>query len=72
MEIAEAVEKMNEQNMFIDSVQHVQQVLKQEYGIDAKAKDVGHVMRDDLQMRYRKVVGVSIHSNSAKNIVLRQ
>lgn len=29
-------------------------------------------MKFDLGMRYKKVVGVSIHANSEKNIVLRQ
>ena len=29
-------------------------------------------MKDDLGMSYRKVVGVSLHTNSEKNMVLRQ
>ena len=29
-------------------------------------------MREELKMRYRKVIPVSIHGNSQKNLVLRQ
>ena len=29
-------------------------------------------MRDDLGMRFRKVVPISIHGNSTKNLILRQ
>ena len=29
-------------------------------------------MRENLGMRYKKVVPISIHGNSAKNLVLRQ
>ena len=33
---------------------------------------VRSVMREELGMRYRKIKTVSLHSNSEKNLVLRQ
>ena len=33
---------------------------------------VRSVMREDLGMKYRKIKTVSLHSNSEKNLVLRQ
>ena len=33
---------------------------------------VRSVMRDDMDMRFRKIKTVSLHSNSDKNLVLRQ
>ena len=33
---------------------------------------VRSVLRDDLGMKYRKIKTVSLHSNSEKNLVLRQ
>ena len=43
-------------------------------GTDIKttAGEVRDVMREELGMRYRKIKTVSLHSNSEKNLVLRQ
>ena len=35
-------------------------------------RDVSSVMREELEMRFRKIKTVSLHSNSEKNLVLRQ
>ena len=40
--------------------------------MESKQRLIRSVMRDDLDMRYRKVMPVSIHANSPKNLVLRQ
>lgn len=41
-------------------------------GVDAQEPEIRSVMREDLGMRYRKIVPISIHGNSEKNLVLRQ
>ena len=46
--------------------------LQDEYGIEAKDRTIRSVMRDDLNMRYKKIKAVSIHANCAKNLILRQ
>ena len=63
---------MNEFNVFIDSAQSVKKCLLDTMEVDASEHEIRNVMRHDLNMRYRKVLPVSIHGNSEKNLVLRQ
>ena len=58
--------------MVIDSVAMLNKTLQDEYGIEAKDRTIRSVMRDDLNMRYKKIKAVSIHANCAKNLILRQ
>ena len=46
--------------------------LQEEHGIKAKENEIRFVLRDELNMRYKKILAVSVHANSAKNLVLRQ
>ena len=41
-------------------------------GLCVSEQQIRNVMRHQLQMRYRKVIPISIHGNSEKNLVLRQ
>ena len=63
---------MTQQDTFIDSAASVQKVLLEEHQMEKKQSLIRSVMRDDLDMRFRKVLPVSIHANSKKNLVLRQ
>ena len=40
--------------------------------MEPKQRLIRSVMRQDLDMRYKKVLPVSIHANSQKNLVCRQ
>jgi len=40
--------------------------------LEATEQEIRTIMREDLDMKYRKVVPISIHGNSVKNLVLRQ
>lgn len=40
--------------------------------IKSTVAEVRSVMKEELGMSYRKIVTVSLHSNSEKNLVLRQ
>ena len=70
--IASGIQKMNDDNKIIDSVAMLSKTLQEEYGIEAKEKEIKSVLRDDLNMRYKKIREVSIYSNSERNLVLRQ
>ena len=63
---------MNQYNVFIDSARSVKKALEDGLGATAKEHEIRRIMRDDLNMRYRKVIPISIHGNSEKNLVLRQ
>ena len=71
-QIKEAVVEMNQYNVIINSAKAVRKALMENYDLDATEREVRQVMREDLGMRYRKLVPVSIHGNSEKNLVLRQ
>ena len=63
---------MNQYNVIIDSAKAVRKALLENDELDATEREIRQVMREDLGMRYRKLVPVSIHGNSEKNLVLRQ
>ena len=56
----------------ISSVAEVQVYLKDEHNIDKKPWYIAKIMREQLGMRYRKIVPVSMKTNSERNLVLRQ
>ena len=70
--IKEIVQSLTDKHMFIDSAQTVKKILKEDHDINAKAQAVRNIMSQDLDMRYRKVVPVSLHSNTPKNLIMRQ
>jgi hypothetical protein len=66
------VEGLNARREVIDSAAHVIKSLYKEHPIKTTEQEVRDVMRKELGMRYRKIKQVSLHSNSEKNLVLRQ
>ena len=46
--------------------------MKDVHNTEIKLSEVRSVMKEDMNMSYRKVSDVSVHVNSAKNLVLRQ
>ena len=63
---------MNDHNVIVDSVESVQKGLRVGYEIEAKQRDIKSVMKQELDMRYRKIISVSRTGNTPKNLVLRQ
>ena len=61
-----------ESGQVIDSARSVAQDLEAFAIPSVKERDVRMVMREELGMRFRKIKTVSLHSNSEKNLVLRQ
>ena len=58
--IASGIQKMNDDNKIIDSVAMLSKTLQEEYGIEAKEKEIKSVLRNDLNMRYKKIREVSV------------
>ena len=46
--------------------------LKSDLGLEIKLHVVRDVMRNDMGMRYRKIVKASLRINSTRNLILRQ
>ena len=63
---------MNQQDDFLDSAGSVRKELMEKMGLDVTEQDIKRAMRQELSMKFKKVVPISIHGNSAKNLVLRQ
>ena len=58
--------------MVIDSAAHVLKTVMSQHQIKTTEAEVASVMKQELGMRYRKIKTVSLHSNSERNLVLRQ
>ena len=56
---------------FIDSVKTIKEQIWNPGLKVIKSHDVRRVLKEELGMRYKKVVAVSMHANSEKNKVLR-
>ena len=63
---------MNQLNVFVDSAGSVRKVLEDALEVKATELEIRETMKRVLGMRYRKVLPVSIHGNSERNLVLRQ
>ena len=66
------VEVKNDFNIVIDSAQAIANEMNATNAEQVTEKAVRSVLREELDMRYRKIKTVSLHSNSEKNLVLRQ
>ena len=66
------VEVKNDFNIIIDSAKAIANEMNATNAEQVTENTVRSVMRDELDMRYHKIKTVSLHSNSEKNLVLRQ
>lgn len=63
---------MNGEDTFIDSVHTVKKRINEDLKIDVREKMIKNVMKNDLNMRFKKILPISVNANSPKNLVLRQ
>jgi len=70
--IKEAIESMVSQHVFLDSVESIHDTIQTQHQLKVKPKEVHHVLKHEMEMSFKKIVPISIHGNSAKNLVLRQ
>ncbi len=68
--IKEAIESMVSQHVFLDSVESIHDTIQTQHQLKVKKKEVHHVLKHDLEMSFKKIIPISIHGNSAKNLVL--
>ena len=70
--IKKYVEVKNDFGSIIDSAKAVANDINAQDNMAVTERYVRSVMREELDMRFRKIKTVSLHSNSEKNLVLRQ
>jgi len=70
-DIQNTVDEMNNANVFIDSATSIKKHLSDIMGIESDEKEIRRILNQEMGMKYRKIVPVSIHGNSQKNLVLR-
>ena len=63
---------MLDQDLHISTVGFVKNQIKEDAGIDVKDWVIRDVMRNELDLRYKKINTISFQGNSDKNKVLRQ
>ena len=63
---------MNRKNQIIDSVAYIQKELKLGSSKKPRAHLIRSVLRQDLGMRYKKIVPIAWTANSHRNLILRQ
>ena len=72
MFIKEGVQSLVDENANTDSVDYICSQLHDRYDLKFKSKDVSRVLREDFNMGYSKMHEIAPHTNSEKNLVLRQ
>ena len=70
-DIQNTVDEMNNANVFIDSAASIKKHLSEVMDIKSDEKEIRRILHQEMGMKYRKIVPVSIHGNSQKNLVLR-
>ena len=70
--IRTAIEQMNHEDEFIDSVDRLRKMMAERHQIVAGDYIVRQVLRQDLKMSFRKVTPVSWTENSPKSKIIRQ
>jgi hypothetical protein len=70
-DIQNTVDEMNNSNVFIDSAASIKKHSSDIMGIESDEKEIRRILNQEMGMKYRKIVPVSIHGNSQKNLVLR-
>ena len=69
--ISEFIQSKNENDDFIGTVKEVQVELEAKLGLTASKTLVSSVMREDLGMKYCKILQGAVHTNSVRNLILR-
>ena len=65
------VQRLNDEDAFIDSAEAIQAKIKQESDLTVQQHEVRDVMKRDLGMSYRKVRRISDNSNIERSLILR-
>ena len=63
---------MVEQTDHISCADEVRWILEHDYGVDVKRWEIYKILKEDLNMSYRKITQAAVMGNSVRNLVLRQ
>ena len=69
--IRQVIEQMVVQTDHVSSIDEVRWILRHELEMNVKRWEVARVLKEDLQMSYRRITEAAVMGNSAKNLVLR-
>ena len=70
--IRQVIEQMVQQTDHVSCADEVRWILEHNFGMDVKRWEVYKVLKEDLNMSYRKLTQAAVMGNSVRNLVLRQ
>ena len=70
--IRQVIEQMVQQTDHVSCADEVRWILEHNFGMDVKRWEVYKVLKEDLNMSYRKITQAAVMGNSVRNLVLRQ
>ena len=69
--IKQVIEQMVQQTDHISCADEVRWILEHDYGVDVKRWEIYKILKEDLNMSYRKITQAAVMGNSVRNLVLR-
>ena len=69
--IRESIKAFKETCDYVDTVKEIREHIKKKHQLETKPSVVKSILRNDLRMRYKRIVPLSWQGNSTKNIILR-
>ena len=69
--IKQVIEYMVQQTDHISCADEVRWILEHNLGMDVKRWEVYKILKEDLNMSYRKITQAAMMGNSVRNLVLR-
>lgn len=70
--IRDTVRELINADSVIENVGQVCKLIAERHQLEVHKHEVRNVMHNEFEMRYRKINPISLHTNSNKNLVMRQ
>ena len=70
--VVDVVARLDGDQKQIKNVKDLKKKLLEEFEIEIKPWDLKKILREEMNMRYKRIVGTSWQGNSNKNLILRQ
>ena len=71
-QLASFISDNRHNTQLMSKTENIKESFSRTHGVEVKHRFVIKVLKEELQMRYNKIVKVSIHANSKLSIILRQ
>ena len=69
--LSQAIKSKVEQGVALTSAAQIKELVRNKLDQDISVDQIRRVMREDLNMRYLKIIRTAPHANSDKSLVLR-